>query len=1294
MNSVFAQHAHILQSLFDEYADAGSGPQDRRLGLNQFLNLAVKYNITPALLSRIDTIKLFRSCITSLKAIAQHDTLSYKDFLNCLARCAYTLFSGPEWNRQFPHPRHKVQLLFFWMDQASKLFKGNSKELIMQAGIPYNQPHVFESLPHVASVDSELSLLYNRYCAYSNRLNVGKQATMPRTSFMKFVKDCGLIGPELTPSEVDLVFEKVVAAAKQHETQGQWNSTNFTRRPKVTSTVHQRMNYDLFYYALAEIAVRMQGCNPNGPITSRGVALHALLGQFIMPMAARFVQDSNKHDHTGHSGPALDAKHADSNDWRVRYHRLKAVEEELQSAEVAASFGVSLEPQPQKYGDQYVQQDYSAEGDDVRRKLQRWRQGRQQQREQPPPQPPLPTKPSQPPQPLSSQLSVQEMQQQLHGFDQEYKERQQQQQQQQQHDSYDGDGSYDEEGSQDTPFSYNTEPIMGRAPASKFEALQEVNSMIAHELGSIRCFGTALLESEGVESQVESQALPQAALPHAPRSPLRESRHHTNSSNRGSRDRGSGRATAKKSENDDDNMAFASMLRQVASSEGRGVAPRGAKEQDLSRGVDVSAGSEKSDESTGEDVEQRMGNLLQRLHERVSTHEELEYEQQQQEEELTLQQQEQREEQHTGVYRVRGAVKLGTGAPLPQHRTRTPTRSKSKSGTSVNSTSRIQRKAGQPLYRITASSPEKRPTAPTPEPHQHPLLPGHSRYQHQINRAASVEEIEADFERANGIERRPAEWEAQDERQQMGQWGPGGRIGTEGSGTGTAYATKVLSVDSSYERNGAGMSTPYSLSQIVQEQQQQQLQQQLEQPLPYRQPYGHFSSNRTVTVTTTTPGRKSLSRSRSPKPKSRMDMYYGALPLENQRNVGRAGKAVVANKTDGGSNAKMTTPSRSSVNRSANRSVNRSVTPTRGRCTSEALLSSSRRGEYSTRDDRQSEEEKMAATFAAVAQAAAEGYKQKLLQVQRETDERMHTRISALETMITSHFGQQPPQQQQVQLPPQQKQVQLPPPPQVQLPQQHQHQHQSPQPRPVQQIPEFQQFPSQATEQSPTSQPQTALASNSGRTKGSLANFGPNGPSILSLPLAARPAMPPSAPHTSTPPQPAGARARGEEKIASRWAGGGGAVATVSTRVEDAEVGEGLGEVAGKESDESTRGEVEASLLIVQKDAVAPGIERADVLVSTPAPVPVPVKPTQSSSGSFITKCKSLPSVLCVHTNPCTAPGGTSASCKILFEQDVHASCVRMHGVSAGKGTNEEEISAQISLRVMVTVSESLVPLL
>lgn len=120
MQAIFDVHSQTLQDLYIQHAD-----EVGHLGFSEFLKFAKRHNLCPSLLSHIECSDIFHSC----KLEESQPFITYRGFLSVLARCALALFSGPEWEIQYPDSGHKLQLLLFWMDQSSNLFKGNGDSL-------------------------------------------------------------------------------------------------------------------------------------------------------------------------------------------------------------------------------------------------------------------------------------------------------------------------------------------------------------------------------------------------------------------------------------------------------------------------------------------------------------------------------------------------------------------------------------------------------------------------------------------------------------------------------------------------------------------------------------------------------------------------------------------------------------------------------------------------------------------------------------------------------------------------------------------------------------------------------------------------------------------------------------------------------------------------------------------------------------------------------------------------------------------------------------------------------------
>jgi len=167
----FARHGAALRKLFGEFASMRSRSSGgaERMGMEEFLRFAREHSLCPALLSRVDLLRLAAEAAAAQPAqrgggaarwaadgaggsagadeaapVAGDDddggcvemTLDFGGFVRSLELSALLLFGGPEWAAQCPTPARKVQLLFFWMDQGSRVFKGNGDALARAANAP------------------------------------------------------------------------------------------------------------------------------------------------------------------------------------------------------------------------------------------------------------------------------------------------------------------------------------------------------------------------------------------------------------------------------------------------------------------------------------------------------------------------------------------------------------------------------------------------------------------------------------------------------------------------------------------------------------------------------------------------------------------------------------------------------------------------------------------------------------------------------------------------------------------------------------------------------------------------------------------------------------------------------------------------------------------------------------------------------------------------------------------------------------------------------------------------------
>ena len=150
---------------------------------------------------------------------------------------------GAEWDEQYPELQHKFQLLLFWMDQGSLIFRGNGNDLLnhmqlsveqFQAAVRLSEPFsrpidaveggaigydvitslpdnstLLREIPSVQGLEEEFQSTYNYYCTYGDRLNVGPHALLKRSQFHRLMKNMKMLDLHtLRPSDVDVILER------------------------------------------------------------------------------------------------------------------------------------------------------------------------------------------------------------------------------------------------------------------------------------------------------------------------------------------------------------------------------------------------------------------------------------------------------------------------------------------------------------------------------------------------------------------------------------------------------------------------------------------------------------------------------------------------------------------------------------------------------------------------------------------------------------------------------------------------------------------------------------------------------------------------------------------------------------------------------------------------------------------------------------------------------------------------------------------------------------------------------
>jgi hypothetical protein len=152
MAPVFRKHHAALEKFFNDYASF-----DRMLeplGLygkleeKSFVKFMKDFNVIPELASRVEVVEIFRAgrkgtkmldgeVVKTTMRIGEHMShgthekyCGFGDFLVMLSAASMKIFTGGKWEKRFPRVIDKGRLLLFWMDQESRIFKGNGEALM------------------------------------------------------------------------------------------------------------------------------------------------------------------------------------------------------------------------------------------------------------------------------------------------------------------------------------------------------------------------------------------------------------------------------------------------------------------------------------------------------------------------------------------------------------------------------------------------------------------------------------------------------------------------------------------------------------------------------------------------------------------------------------------------------------------------------------------------------------------------------------------------------------------------------------------------------------------------------------------------------------------------------------------------------------------------------------------------------------------------------------------------------------------------------------------------------------
>ncbi|EQC38401.1 hypothetical protein SDRG_04112 [Saprolegnia diclina VS20] len=278
-----------------------------RLSVQGFLQLLQRYRICPDLVSRPQVLRLY----TPRGRSNQKNEMDYVGFLSALGKAAQLIFSGPEWDGQYPDDNDKVRLLLLWMDENSAVFKNNGQCLCdakkQRDAVPTNEAVSFtedmDLLAHVEQLAPELERLFQLYCTRGH-------SSMSNLSFVHCLRDLGLCEAgnprHLSTVDVDIIFRQMRCAQSSD-----------------TGTSSHSVSFAAFHAGLGLVAARLY--EHVNPPRCRFLSL-AL--EYVLPALVQADVESS----------------CDSNAWRQRWQKLCTLREALLSAHERKGPKVPLPP--------------------------------------------------------------------------------------------------------------------------------------------------------------------------------------------------------------------------------------------------------------------------------------------------------------------------------------------------------------------------------------------------------------------------------------------------------------------------------------------------------------------------------------------------------------------------------------------------------------------------------------------------------------------------------------------------------------------------------------------------------------------------------------------------------------------------------------------------------------------------------------------------------------------------------------------------------------------------------------
>ncbi len=352
MTPIFTEYKTALTSMFNSHVQ--TDVKLKRTGgyhkmcEGDFIDLMTEHGVIPDLMSRVEGSEIFRNNRKGARHVdgevdyrsgVKHHVryCGYGDFIVMLCEVARRSFSGGKWDKRFPDLGEKARLLLFWIDEGSKVFKGNGPSLMgrvvenqvkdaeEKAVMTFDTEGVEEVQKLFPAwwegVEREGRAIFRHYCQLADRLNVGPSAGLNRFQFCKIMEDAGIVDKAFTTARVNLAFQKDLVPGEK------------------------KLRYERFYDAVARVGVDKFEDEPIITCSKtkyhvKGCGLFIVLLENLLPLASKVaaVSFSQKQRNSEDRRPT----NVRSTDWMERWRHIELLREVMRTDEkVRDYFGVA-----------------------------------------------------------------------------------------------------------------------------------------------------------------------------------------------------------------------------------------------------------------------------------------------------------------------------------------------------------------------------------------------------------------------------------------------------------------------------------------------------------------------------------------------------------------------------------------------------------------------------------------------------------------------------------------------------------------------------------------------------------------------------------------------------------------------------------------------------------------------------------------------------------------------------------------------------------------------------------------